>query len=121
MCLKCKEFFKTKQDLLSHSVNCVSKSDYQVLTEPVINTYFIKIFSLTIVLVLKQPQNTTPDPMMPMSIEKMRFLIAILLKKISSDKKLKELGFEKVNTNFIEISRKNSYQFFFHYSDLLIT
>lgn len=41
--------------------------------------------------------------MMPMSIEKMRFLIAILLKKISSDKKLKELGFEKVKWNFIEI------------------
>lgn len=43
--------------------------------------------------------------MMPMSIEKMRFLIAILLKKISSDKKLKELGFEKVK-NFIEIFHK---------------
>jgi len=33
------------------------------------------------------------DP--PMPIEKMRLMITILLKKISSEKKLKELGFEK--------------------------
>jgi KRAB domain-containing zinc finger protein len=33
------------------------------------------------------------DP--PMPIEKMRLTITILFKKISTDKKLKELGFEK--------------------------
>lgn len=41
MCMKCKEFFKTKQDLLTHSVNCVSKTDYQILSENV--NYFNSI------------------------------------------------------------------------------
>lgn len=52
---------------------------------------------------------------MPMPIEKMRLMIAILLKKISSDKKLKELGFEKVSlripTLYYNIVQ-NEYKFF---------
>lgn len=41
-----------------------------------------------------------------MPIEKMRLMIAILLKKISTDKKLKELGFEKVSYILSEFELK---------------
>lgn len=45
-------------------------------------------------MILFQVKYTRIDP--PMPIERMRLTITILFKKISTDKKLKELGFEKV-------------------------
>lgn len=45
------------------------------------------------------------DP--PMPIEKMRLMVTILLKKISSDQKLKELGFEKRKKIFSIFVNKN--------------
>jgi len=76
MCPTCKDFFKTKLELQQHSEKCSQIGDLskdQLLNE---NIKYQHI-----------------DP--PMPIEKMRLMITILLKKISSDKKLKELGFEK--------------------------
>jgi hypothetical protein len=63
MC-KCKTFFKTKQELQQHYQTCREKS-----SESEVNVYI--------------------ETVMP--IEKMRLLITILIKKISSESKLKEL------------------------------
>lgn len=73
LCLHCKSFHKTKNDLDSHYTKCkefnaLSKEEPKIKNDPV-------------------------EP--PMAIEKMRFLLAILLKKISKPEKLEELGFNK--------------------------
>lgn len=101
MCGTCKEFFKTKQDLQTHVAICSSDPELsgdQILSDNVrslnakthvLNNYFNMINYFQI-------QYQHCDLPLPMPIEKMRLMIAILLKKISTDKKLKELGFEKV-------------------------
>lgn len=74
VCRRCKSFHKTKVDLDNHYVSCDVVDETQPKTEPKIDTDII-------------------EP--PMAIEKMRFLLAILLKKISSPERLDELGFNK--------------------------
>ncbi|CRL00026.1 CLUMA_CG013314, isoform A [Clunio marinus] len=76
MCEACKEFFKTKQELQQHAHGCTANLDMS--KDRIMNDYI---------------KNHHVDP--PMSIEKMRLMVTILLKKISSESKLKELGFEK--------------------------
>lgn len=67
----CETFFKTKQDLQQHSQNCKNSTNS-----------------------MEDDENTRyTEPVMP--IAKMRLMITILIKKISSESKLKELGFEK--------------------------
>jgi KRAB domain-containing zinc finger protein len=76
LCVSCDDFFKTKLELQQHTQICAKDDDLtndQMINEN-INNYHI-------------------DP--PMPIEKMRLMVTILLKKISSESKLKELGFEK--------------------------
>ncbi|CAG9801595.1 unnamed protein product [Chironomus riparius] len=70
MC-KCKTFFKTKQELQQHYQTCREKSSES------------------------ESNNGMRYAETVMPIEKMRLLITILIKKISSESKLKELGFEK--------------------------
>lgn len=68
-CLECKTFFKIKSQLLSHlcpNQNCVKTEGMRKDREEVI-----------------------------MPIERMRLLLAVLLKKISSQKRLEQLGFNK--------------------------
>lgn len=77
MCLDCKQFFKTKQELVSHGLNCTEKKTASSIEE----------------IINERVKYTQVDP--PMSIEKMRLLVTILLKKISNEKRLKELGYEK--------------------------
>ncbi|XP_049818322.1 gastrula zinc finger protein XlCGF57.1-like [Aethina tumida] len=70
VCEDCRSFHKTKNDLEAHYKKCKAAK--------------------------KKPKNETKvDITTPMSIEKMRFLLAILLKKISAPEKLEELGFNK--------------------------
>lgn len=76
MCEKCKDFYKTKQELMQHAQEC--KSQENLSKDEALNES-VKYHNV--------------DP--PMPIEKMRLMVTILLKKISSEKKLKELGFEK--------------------------
>lgn len=74
LCHMCKRFYKTKNDLANHAKEC-DKKDTEDLEETK-----IKI-------------EKAVEP--PMAIEKMRLLLAVLLKKISSQKRLDELGFNK--------------------------
>ena len=66
------------------------------------------ILSIIILISIKVKYHRV-DP--PMPLEKMRLTITILFKKISNDKKLKELGFEKV-TNKLPTFKINHLIFF---------
>lgn len=66
MC-QCKTFFKTKQDLQQHFQTCTSRDRSD------------------------EDEDGIRYPETVMSIEKMRLLITILIKKISTEAKLKEL------------------------------
>lgn len=72
VCEFCKSFHRTKSELETHYATC---KDYK---KPKVET---------------KTENSSVDP--PMAIEKMRFLLAILLKKISAPERLDELGFNK--------------------------
>lgn len=74
MCV-CKKFFKTKQDLQQHYQTC-SKN-----TKPIEGLFNDNV--------------RYAEPVM--SIEKMRLMITILIKKISSESKLKELVRNTIN------------------------
>lgn len=73
LCHGCKKFYKTKIQLEEHLLKCKKKN----------NT------------VEKVEVKTGNASITPMAIEKMRLLLAVLLKKISSQKRLDELGFNK--------------------------
>lgn len=73
MCAHCKAFFKTKHELDVHQAVCKALK-VEAKREPEL-----------------APASIEP----PMAVEKMRFLLAILLKKISAPEKLDELGFNK--------------------------
>jgi KRAB domain-containing zinc finger protein len=78
MCVECQEFFKTKQEWLTHNNICKNNNKQNMSIEEMIN---------------EQVKYTHIDP--PIPIEKMRLMVTILLKKISTEKRLKELGYEK--------------------------
>lgn len=73
MCLVCKTFYKTKQDLTQHGHNCKKKETPTVEKEK----------PITMVYANKS------------STEGLRLMVTILLRKISTEAKLKELGYEK--------------------------
>lgn len=73
VCIHCKTFHKTKVDLESHLNSCKTtetKADVKA-----------------------EEETSLVEP--PMQIERMRLLLAILLKRISAPAKLAELGFNK--------------------------
>lgn len=74
----CKQFFKTKNDLLQHSAECevmsIAKSDDSVSGGV---------------------KNDTNAAALAAALTQMRLLVAVLLKKISTQERLKQLGFEK--------------------------
>ncbi|KAJ8950153.1 hypothetical protein NQ314_008006 [Rhamnusium bicolor] len=74
VCSHCKTFHKTKIELESHYIKC------KVLKKKP------KVEEINI-------DGTNIEP--PMAIEKMRFLLAVLLKKISAPDRLEELGFNR--------------------------
>lgn len=76
MCVHCKTFHKTKNDLEVHYTICKSFKEDDSNKQ-----------------VIKTEKTNLVEP--PMAIEKMRFLLAILLKKISAPERLDELGFNK--------------------------
>lgn len=73
LCRVCKKFFKKKTQLEEHQLNCKSNCEVKEKVK-------IKVENCIIT---------------PMAIEKMRLLLAVLLKKISTQKRLEELGFNK--------------------------
>ncbi|KAI4471569.1 zinc finger protein [Holotrichia oblita] len=87
VCKYCKSFHKTKIDMENHYLKC-------------------KVYTEMPIVEVKQEKNSVEPPM---SIEKMRFLLAILLKKISAPERLDELGFNKrLIDDVLEESIENS-------------
>ncbi|XP_065171779.1 LOW QUALITY PROTEIN: zinc finger protein 501-like [Atheta coriaria] len=72
LCVHCKTFHKTKSDLENHAKSC-RKTKKAVANQ------------------VKPEEVVQP----PMTVEKMRLLLAILLQRISTPEKLEELGFNK--------------------------
>jgi len=78
LCLGCRSFFKTKNELDSHEQNsskCVEARSSSAKTESA----------------AKAPDASAVDPVMP--VNRMRVLLAVLLKKISTPARLDALGF----------------------------
>ncbi|XP_018325948.1 zinc finger protein OZF-like [Agrilus planipennis] len=71
VCQYCRSFYRTKNDLEHHQSDCVKAPDRDE-TKVIVNGV---------------------EP--PMRIEKMRLLLAVLLKKISAPERLEELGFNR--------------------------
>lgn len=76
VCVHCRTFHQTKIDLENHYATCKEFNDKKPDNDSKLDA-----------------DNAIVDP--PMSIEKMRLLLAVLLKKISVPEKLQELGFNK--------------------------
>uniref|UniRef100_A0A2M3ZZQ5 C2H2-type domain-containing protein n=1 Tax=Anopheles triannulatus TaxID=58253 RepID=A0A2M3ZZQ5_9DIPT len=81
LCQKCKVFFKTKMDYQLHVAACYNDPEAVKNLDNLMDPMY------------RPTENNGVDP--PMTISRMRFLVAILLKKISTDDRLKELGFDK--------------------------
>ncbi|ETN63243.1 zinc finger protein [Anopheles darlingi] len=81
LCQKCKDFFKTKMDYQLHVAACYNDPEAVKNLDNLMDPMY------------RPTENNGVDP--PMTISRMRFLVAILLKKISTDDRLKELGFDK--------------------------
>lgn len=86
-CKHCKSFFRMKSDLESHEKNChpeteVEDDDGNVSARPAGGSEIIEKNSVTAKYKL-------------MTVEKMRLLLAVLLKRISKQERLDELGFGK--------------------------
>lgn len=81
-CEFCSEYFKTKHELQDHRTGCSRAPHWEKnQTEDHVN-------SIQAVL---QPKCSTKES----TLSRMRLLIAVLLKKISSQDRLKQLGFDK--------------------------
>lgn len=80
-CEFCSEFFKTKHELQEHKLKCSKAQD---------NGGIEGINALS-----TNEQNSTYGRETAMSLSKMRLLVAVLLKKISTKDRLKQLGFDK--------------------------
>uniref|UniRef100_A0A1Q3F6E2 C2H2-type domain-containing protein n=1 Tax=Culex tarsalis TaxID=7177 RepID=A0A1Q3F6E2_CULTA len=81
LCKHCNIFFKTKLDHLTHMAGCSPETQQPAVSVEEIIDRNVKA------------ANSGVDPPMPLS--HMRFLVAILLKKISNEDRLKDLGFDK--------------------------
>lgn len=76
-CMPCSEFFKTKHELVEHKLKCAQSLKQNRQTEP------------------SQSDPAASEDNTSMSLSKLRLLIAVLLKEISSQDRLKKLGFDK--------------------------
>lgn len=80
LCKRCNIFFKTKLDHQNHMASCSPEALSATSVEEIIDRNV-------------KAANSGVEPPMPLS--QMRFLVAILLKKISTEERLKDLGFDK--------------------------
>ncbi|XP_049810907.1 zinc finger protein 501-like [Schistocerca nitens] len=84
MCIRCQEFFKKKDELEAHKQNCKG--------EVVDNT---KNFAGSSDTGKENEEDKEKSLVPPMPVAKMRMLLAILLKKISTPERLEQLRFGK--------------------------
>lgn len=78
MCSVCNDFYKTKVELQSHSNVCVKFENENEKEEEFI-----------------QPEINLHNVEPPMLLSRMRLLVVLLLKKISTEDQLKHMGYEK--------------------------
>lgn len=78
MCCVCNNFYKTKVELQSHSNDCVKFENENEKEEEFI-----------------QPEINLHNVEPPMLLSRMRLLVVLLLKKISTEDQLKHMGYEK--------------------------
>lgn len=76
-CEYCSDYFKTKHELQEHKIKCAKAPKYAA---------DVNEFGMYM-----EPKCSTKES----TLSRMRLLIAVLLKKISSADKLKQLGFDK--------------------------
>lgn len=86
-CKRCKNFFRIKSDLESHEKTCHPEIEVEddgsgIVGKPTCGTEIVEKNSVTAKYKL-------------MTVEKMRLLLAVLLKRISKQERLDELGFGK--------------------------
>lgn len=79
-CEFCSEFFKTKHELQEHKIKC-SKAQ--------------KNNGNGVSFITQTTEHTSYGNETAMSLSKMRLLVAVLIKKISTQDRLKQLGFDK--------------------------
>ncbi|XP_066581840.1 zinc finger protein 37-like [Prorops nasuta] len=80
-CKKCNNFFRIKSDLESHEKSCIVDAEPDIDDPKAVNEIGDKDNSI--------------NKFRVMSVEKMRLLLAVLLKRISKQERLDELGFGK--------------------------
>lgn len=81
-CEFCSEYFKTKHELQEHKIKC---SKAPKMSEHSVDDQFGGLHKVV------EPKCSTKET----TLSRMRLLIAVLLKKISSQDRLKQLGFDK--------------------------
>ena len=81
-CDYCSEYFKTKHELQEHKIKC-SKAPRTVDHQSMDGAEQFQLMT--------EPKCSTKET----TLSRMRLLIAVLLKKISSQDRLKQLGFDK--------------------------
>lgn len=79
-CDGCTEFFKTKHELMEHKIKCAKCIQQNVTDRPDSTTEMAQLMHIDSAR---------------MSLSKMRLLVAVLLKKISTQERLRRLGFDK--------------------------
>lgn len=81
-CEYCSQYFKTKHELLEHKIRCSKAPN----TSKHLNDEQLNALQAVV-----EPKCSTKET----TLSRMRLLIAVLLKKISSQDRLKQLGFDK--------------------------
>ncbi|XP_049861337.1 gastrula zinc finger protein XlCGF57.1-like [Schistocerca gregaria] len=82
LCIRCREFFKTKNDLETHEQTCKAEEVNHACEDG--GDSLDKV---------KDSDDKDKSLVPPMPIAKMRMLLAILLKRISTSERLEQLGF----------------------------
>lgn len=92
-CEFCSEFFKTKHELQEHKLVCLKSKNVQI--KRVSSSSDDASISQSITSHTSTDQKPFGGNVSTMSLSKMRLLVAVLLKKISTPDRLKQLGFDK--------------------------
>ncbi|XP_076172687.1 uncharacterized protein LOC143149322 [Ptiloglossa arizonensis] len=87
-CKRCKSFFRIKNDLECHEKTCHPEQHGSSNTDGSNN-------SETIITEIVEKPSPPPSKYRVMTVERMRLLLAVLLKRISKQERLDELGFGK--------------------------
>lgn len=85
-CKKCKSFFRIKNDLECHEKTCHPEVGAAAVDGSTSDTVPVEV--------VEKP-SPPPSKYKVMTVERMRLLLAVLLKRISKQERLDELGFGK--------------------------